>query len=46
MRYHSLIAEADSMPDQLQVTAQDERNRLIMALQHKTDRLYGVQFQS
>jgi anthranilate synthase component II len=44
MRYHSLIAEADSMPAELQVTAQDEKNRLIMALQHKQDRLYGVQF--
>lgn len=44
MRYHSLIAEPSSMPEELTVTANDERNGLIMALQHKTDRLYGVQF--
>jgi len=44
MRYHSLIAEAQSMPANLEVTAQDKQNGLIMALQNKEERLYGVQF--
>lgn len=44
MRYHSLIAETESVPDEITVTAQEQSLGLIMALQHKTDRLYGVQF--
>ena len=44
MRYHSLIAQADHMPDELVVTATEAAGGLIMALQHKTDRMYGVQF--
>ena len=44
MRYHSLIAHAEHMPDDLVVTATDASDGLIMALQHKTDRMYGVQF--
>jgi anthranilate synthase/aminodeoxychorismate synthase-like glutamine amidotransferase len=44
MRYHSLIAEAQSMPAELEVTALDQQKGLIMALQNKQERLYGVQF--
>lgn len=44
MRYHSLIAELSTVPVEITVTAQEEAQGLIMALQHKSDRLYGVQF--
>jgi anthranilate synthase/aminodeoxychorismate synthase-like glutamine amidotransferase len=44
MRYHSLIAAADDFPNELEVTARESQNGLIMALRHKTDPLYGVQF--
>jgi anthranilate synthase component II len=44
MRYHSLIAELATIPDEITVTAQDKGQLLIMALEHKTDRLHGVQF--
>lgn len=44
MRYHSLIAELETVPVEITITAQEQDQGLIMALQHKTDRLYGVQF--
>lgn len=44
MRYHSLIAEVESIPDEITITAREKGHGLIMALQHKSDRLYGVQF--
>lgn len=42
-RYHSLIAERDSLPDCLRITAHTE-DGLIMGLEHKTHALHGVQF--
>jgi anthranilate synthase/aminodeoxychorismate synthase-like glutamine amidotransferase len=42
-RYHSLIVEPESLPDCLEVTAETVRHE-IMALQHKTLPVYGVQF--
>ena len=42
-RYHSLLVEAASLPDCLEVTARSE-DGLIMGLQHKKHALYGVQF--
>jgi len=44
MRYHSLVAAEEQFPAELAVTARESINGLVMALQHKTDRLYGVQF--
>ena len=43
-RYHSLIAEQDSLPNCLEVTAKTTGDHLIMALSHKTLPIYGVQF--
>ncbi len=47
-RYHSLVVEADSLPDCLEITAwtEDENGELdeIMGLRHKTDAVEGVQF--
>ncbi len=44
MRYHSLIVEDAHFPDCLEVTAREQHGGLIMALQHKTLPLFGVQF--
>jgi anthranilate synthase component II len=45
MRYHSLIAEPQSMPDQLVITAvaQDDASE-IHAIQHREHPVWGVQF--
>ena len=42
-RYHSWIVNEDDFPDDLEITARDE-NGYIMALQHKTFDVQGVQF--
>jgi anthranilate synthase component II len=42
-RYHSLIAEAESLPECLEVTARTP-DGVIMAIQHREYPLYGVQF--
>ena len=42
-RYHSLIVERESLPDELAVTAQTS-DEAIMALAHRTAPVYGVQF--
>lgn len=42
-RYHSWVVADESFPEELQITARDE-NGYIMALQHKTFDVQGVQF--
>ncbi len=42
-RYHSWIVSDENFPDELEITATDE-NGYIMALQHKTFDVQGVQF--
>ena len=42
-RYHSWIVSEENFPEELEVTARDE-NGYIMALQHKTFDVQGVQF--
>lgn len=42
-RYHSWIVSREHFPDDLEITAEDE-NGYIMALQHKTFDVQGVQF--
>ena len=42
-RYHSLIAAADSMPSELEVTARTEQNE-IMGVRHRSLPIEGVQF--
>ncbi|MBT5016697.1 aminodeoxychorismate/anthranilate synthase component II [Candidatus Peregrinibacteria bacterium] len=44
MRYHSLMAEKESFPKDLKVTAETSGDQLIMALQHEKYPLYGIQF--
>lgn len=43
MRYHSLIVEKDSLPEELEVTAETE-DGVIMGLKHKQYPIYGLQF--
>ena len=43
-RYHSLVAEKESLPDELVVSATDESAKTIMAVRHKSEPLEGVQF--
>lgn len=44
MRYHSLIVSEPHLPKELQITAKEQNGGLIMAMQHRTLPLYGVQF--
>ena len=42
-RYHSLIVERETLPDCLEITAETS-DGLIMAMQHRTLPIHGVQF--
>lgn len=42
-RYHSWVIDRKNFPDELEITAEDETG-FIMALQHKTYDIQGVQF--
>lgn len=42
-RYHSLIVERESLPADLEITAETDEG-IIMGLQHKTHPVHGVQF--
>ena len=45
IRYHSLVIEMNSLPDELMVTATLENNKnMIMGLKHKERPIFGVQF--
>ena len=43
-RYHSLVAESATLPADLKITARALNDNEIMAVQHKTLPIYGVQF--
>ena len=42
-RYHSLLVDRDTLPDELEITAETD-DGIIMGLQHKTQPVHGVQF--
>lgn len=42
-RYHSLLLDRDSLPPELEITAETE-DGLVMGLHHREQPLYGVQF--
>ena len=44
MRYHSLVAKRETLPDELIVTAESEDDHEIMGVRHKTYPLEGIQF--
>jgi len=43
-RYHSWVVDQDGLPEELVITAVDEKDNSIMALRHKTYDVRGVQF--
>lgn len=43
-RYHSWVVDEDGLPDELTITAIDEKDNSIMALRHKQYDVRGVQF--
>lgn len=43
MRYHSLIGERESIPDELEITAETD-DGTIMGVRHKTYPIFGIQF--
>ncbi|MDW3099580.1 MAG: aminodeoxychorismate/anthranilate synthase component II [Alphaproteobacteria bacterium] len=42
-RYHSLLVDRDTLPDELEITAETD-DGIIMGVQHKTQPVHGVQF--
>lgn len=42
-RYHSLIADMDTIPEELEVISVDENNE-VMAVKHRQYDVYGLQF--
>jgi len=44
MRYHSLVADRQTLPEDLIVTAESEDDHEIMAVRHKNYALEGIQF--
>lgn len=44
MRYHSLIIEKGTLPEELEVTAESLDDREIMAVKHREYEVYGLQF--
>ncbi|HBT78311.1 MAG TPA: aminodeoxychorismate/anthranilate synthase component II [Planctomycetaceae bacterium] len=44
MRYHSLVAERETLPAELVVTAESEDDREIMGVRHREYPLEGIQF--
>lgn len=43
-RYHSWAASETSLPDTLRVTSWSADDRCVMSVEHRTKRVYGVQF--
>lgn len=44
MRYHSLILASDSIPDEFEISANNNEDDEVMGIRHKTRPLEGVQF--
>ena len=43
-RYHSLVVEERSWPDELEIAARSSDDGVVMALRHRTMPIHGVQF--
>lgn len=43
-RYHSWVVSKDNFPESLEITAEDTKDKQIMALRHRTYDVRGIQF--
>lgn len=44
MRYHSLLVDEQTLPADLEITVRDVESGIPMAMQHRTQPLFGIQF--
>ena len=44
MRYHSLVVDRSTFPKELEIIAETTEDHVIMAIKHKTKKIYGLQF--
>jgi anthranilate synthase/aminodeoxychorismate synthase-like glutamine amidotransferase len=44
MRYHSLIADRKTIPSELKITASEKNSKIVMAVEHISRPLFGIQF--
>lgn len=44
MRYHSLVADRATLPKELEIIGETVEDHVIMAIKHKTKKVYGLQF--
>lgn len=44
MRYHSLVADRETLSDELEIIAETLEDKVIMAVKHKSKSIYGLQF--
>lgn len=44
MRYHSLVVDRGTLPKELEIIAETTEDNVIMAIKHKTKKIYGLQF--
>ena len=44
MRYHSLVVDRSTLPKELEIIAETVNDHVIMAIKHKTKKIYGIQF--
>lgn len=44
MRYHSLVADEETLPEELVITARASDDQMVMAIQHRSLPIYGLQF--
>lgn len=44
MRYHSLVVDRSTIPSELEIIAETVEDHVVMAIRHKTKKIYGLQF--
>lgn len=44
MRYHSLVVDRSTMPKDLEIIGETVKDHVVMAIKHKTKKIYGIQF--
>ena len=44
MRYHSLVVDRSTFPKELEIIAETTCDHVVMAIKHKTKKIYGLQF--